>query len=437
MARYSVYMRRQENFYETVTDSKTRLRIVGKNTVVVDFASALAAGVKLYQWSHRGKGVIVNEFGVTIAAHLAQEYGFAEGEWTRIVANHNYTADNYTLRTMAGADNAAIPNVKHEFDAMGIPFHERIRYKNKHVTTALTVPRYDGKAPIVIQINEFLVQYVPTLLGVRKGVVVCKDGTPLKRYLLQRLDIGVDVAKYWAHTNIQDEFDLRFDTVTMTYMSRKIDRMRYHFVTDEDDEEYVVLEVREEAANTRFWWQADIDAKWRVPYGNTVHQPRVSYVIVDTDVFDRIDDVFYDDKHGEWMVRDSESNVLTDAGFIKPTQLKRLVANRAGLQIDNVFIQPELNARYKKAMECTAGLDSVEGRRAARIRARYENHSSLDGGKAMYSPARNVKRRQVIADKMYFCPSIYGGVGVWCFDMRKQSVRLRGITSPEQDNALT
>jgi len=430
-------MRRQENFYETVNDSKTRLHIVGKHTIIVDFSSALTAGVKLYQWSNRGKGVIVNEFGGTIAAHFAQEYGFIEGEWTRIVANHNYTADNYTLRTMAGAAITDTVPVKHEFDDMGVPFHERIRYKNKHQTMALTVPRYDGKAPIVIQINEFLVQYVPTLLGMRKGVVVCKDGTPLKRYLLQRIDIGVDVTKYWAHTNIQNEFDLRFDTVTMTYIARKMDRMRYHFITDDYDDEYVVLEVREEAANARFPWKAEAEAQWRLPFGYTVKVPRVSYAIVDTDVFDRIDDVFYDDANTEWMVRDSESNVLTDAGFIKPTQLKRLVANRAGLQIDNIFIQPELNARYKKAMECTAGLDSVEGRRAARIRARYENHSSLDGGKAMYKPARNVKRRQVVADKMYFCPYIYGGVGVWCYDMRKQSVRLRGITAPEQDNAVT
>jgi hypothetical protein len=200
---------------------------------------------------------------------------------------------------------------------------------------------------------------------------------------------------------------------------------------------YVVIETQENTFNNRFRWLPDINDKWRIPYGHTIKERRVAYVVVDEDVYERMDDVFYDDISREWMVRDCESNDLTDGGFIKPTQLKRLVGKLAGLQVDNVYIAPELNSRYAAAMNCTADLTTAEGRRAARTRAMYENHSSLDRGNAMYKPAKLVKRRHVVADKQYFCTSIYGGVGVWCCDMRKCSVRLRGITAPEQDNAST
>ena len=443
-------MQRQSNRYERLADDKYVLHIGGKTPVSCVFNEDVYNNVKAFNWSHRGKGVIKNNFDETLGAVVAFTYGYDSFNWTRKVSNDDYTASNFCTReeqasctpTIApeelaerirlGKDEA----YNKKFDPKGVPFMARVKYGTKYECVKLPIPRFDSLSDVTILINKFLIQYVPVTVGLKNGIVVCKDGTPLKVLLLEKLGIDVNVRKYWAHVHIQNEFDLRIDPNDTTYVSRRMDRVRTHFITDSDDgERYVVIEIQENMYNNKFRWLADISAKWRVPYGFTIKEPRVSYVIVDEDVYERIDEVFWDDRAQEWFVRDCESTDLTEAGFIKPTQLKRLVASMSGLQIDNVYIAPEINPKYKLAMDSTADLTTPEGRKAARRRATYENHSSLDSGQAMYKPAKLIKRRHVVADKQYFCTSIYGGVGVWCFDMRKCSVRLRGITAPEQDTA--
>lgn len=444
-------MQRQSNRYERLADTRYVLHIGGKTPMRCVFGEDVYHNVKVFNWSHRGRGVIKNEFNETFGAVVAYTYGYDVWDWTRKVANDDYTAGNFCLRSEQehNTDVTADATIKKrndsmrllwakQYDPMGVPFMERVKYKTKYECDIVTIPRFDSLSDIKIHINRFLVQYIPVTVGMKNGAIVCKDGTLLKVLLLEKLGVEINVRRYWSNTNIQDEFDLRIDPNDTTFCSRNIDRVRHHYICDTDtgvDERYVVIEVRENVYNNRFRWMAGHDDKWRLPYGHTVHEPRVSYVVVDEDVFERIDETFYDDRAQEWLVRDSESMDLTETGFVKPIQLKRLVAEMAGLNINNVYIQPELNSKYKKALECTADLTTPEGRKAARRRYLYENHASIDSGQAMYKPAKLVKRRQVVADKQYFCTSIYGGVGVWCFDLRKCSVRLRGIQAPEQDNA--
>ena len=449
-------MQRQSNRYEKLSDHRYTLHIGGKIPVQATITVDIYDIIKVFNWSHRGRGIIKSDFNETLGSVVAFTYGYDADNWTRYSANDDYTASNFAARNeqvereveepLSAEELHRIRQERFEkrcakkYDPMGVLFMERAKYRTKNEYTTITVPRFDNISTIHITINLFLIQYVPVTLGLRNGVIICKDGTPLKVLLLEKLEIGINVRRFWASVSIQDEFDLRVDGTDLTFMSRNIDRVRYHFIDgEEDDESYVVVEVREDTRNNRFRWMPDVEAKWRIPYGHTINEPRVSYVIIDEDVYERADEIFWDDRDQEWMVRDmavEDSSKFTVKGFVKPTQLKRMVAEMSGLQINNVYVQPEVNSRYELAMNCTAGLDTKEGRTAARRRYKYENHSSVDKGQRMYKDARHVKRRHVVADKQYFCTSIYGGVGVWCFDMRKQSVRLRGIQAPEQDKAL-
>jgi len=444
-------MNRQSNTYRTFPPNVMRLTIGSKVPTVVTFDMAFSTDVMLYKWSYRGKGIIVNEFGVTLCNFLAECYGYSEG-YTRKVANGDYTADNYAYREAAAAEaykaNATKiaatreANKNKVFDDMGVPYFPREKYKNKYECITLNIARVGPKGlqvgTVSIQVNKFIQQYIPTKVRVENGIVVCLDGTYLKVLILEKLDADANVRRNRALVNLLDEFDLRVDPGDMTFVSRYMDRMRFHNIIDPDDgEEYTVIEVQENTSHGhQFCWQpSDTETHWKLPFDFTIKQKRVCYIVVDTDIADRCDDVWYDDRSSDWRVRDSDSNKLDDSGFIMHTSLKRMVMASTGTQIDNICVAPRYNIKYQKALDCMADLSTAEGRRAARIRARYENHMAAEGGQAMFTAPKRVLRRQVIADKQYFCSSIYGGVGVWCFDMRRRSVRLRGITAPEQDKA--
>ena len=119
----------------------------------------------------------------------------------------------------------------------------------------------------------------------------------------------------------------------------------------------------------------------------------------------------------EWLCYEENPKEYRESNIPKARPLKRVVAEAAGMQCDNVFVNAILSYRYKKALECNADLTTEEGRRAARIRYRYENRMTTQ---RMGTDSKLQRRRQVIADKTYFCKSIYGGVGVWCADLRKR-----------------
>jgi hypothetical protein len=444
-------MNRQSNTYRNLPPNVVRLTIGSKVPTVVTFDMAFIADVKLYKWSYRGKGIIVNEFGVTLCNFLAECYGYSEG-YTRKVANGDYTADNYAYREAAAAEaykaNAAKiaatreANKNKVFDDMGVPFFPREKYKNKYECITLNIARVGPKGlqvgTVSIQVNKFIQQYIPTKVVIVDGVPTCLDGTQLKVLILEKLDADVNVRAHKVLSRLQDEFDLRVDPGDMSFVSRRMNRQRHHHIVDDDDgEEYTVIEIQEcmSMPLNFFWRPADAETKWRIPATATVNEPRTYYIVVDSDIAERCDEVWWEDRSSDWRVRDADSTKLDNKGFIAHTSLKRMVMASTGTQIDNIYMAPRYNIKYQKALDCMADLSTAEGRRAARIRARYENHMAAEGGQAMFTAPKRVLRRQVIADKQYFCSSMYGGVGVWCFDMRRQSVRLRGITAPEQDKA--
>jgi hypothetical protein len=430
-------MKRTENTYE-IDGKRVKLTIGGVHAI---FELALLPLIKTYHWCYRGKGVIKNEFGETLCGRIAMLYNFDADEYTRRVCNDDYTYDNYTTRTAAAIGRISgtlthvahvvhVPHDRTPHDDMGVPRLQRIKYTNKYQCETVTLAVKTGgtiNGTINVKINTFCRRYIPSIVRVSdfrgKPDVLTVSGLPLRIWLQEELDEEADIRDKYGITVREDPFDFRVDPNDLTYIARREDRIRYHYIDDG-----IVLEIQENYHNTFRGWPA-VQAEshqFRVPVCNTKHKPRRLFIIIDERVLDYIEKVWYNPHIDEFLVWDRLSKVD------KKRPLKRLVCEVAGIRTENVYIAPRLNTRYKDAMEKSVDVSTQEGILAARRIAHYENklHTSNRGN--MFTKPRYIKRMKILAEKEYFCTEIYDGVGVWCLDMRAASLRLPGSQAPER-----
>lgn len=434
-------MRRQENNYIYTSAEYVRLTISGKNTYNITFDSIAYDDVRIYKWSHRGKGIFINEFGETIGAFLAEIYGYEPGTWTRKTADLDYTSSNFVHKDEAVYEvPERVSAASKPYDDMGVANLSRLKYRTKYECVDLQVVTVNPSQPtVIIKINKFAAQYVPSKLRIIEGEPHCLDGRALKNHILNMVNAEYDHIKYISYTKLCDPYDLRLDPNDLTYVNRNVDRTRFHFFTDEEAEEpeLCVVEFQENTrSGARFFWQpANTEQKWRMPMWHTQFQPRVSYCVINADLAERIDDIYWDDKAGDWYMRDIDKGVVDErTGLIKPEQVKRVVAKSAGHQLENIYFPPRHTQRYQQALEAGFDVTSKEGLRAARRRARYENKiDSGDKRGGMFTKPKYLKRKKVEANGTYFCTAIYGGVGIWCADLRRESVYIPGYQSPDKD----
>lgn len=441
--------------YVQIDDEHMALQIqsnMSGKTYEAIFDADLYYLIKLYKWKNRGKNVILNEFGVTLANFIADKIGYDSGEWVRKANNNDFRTSNYTTKLDAivpekVAATAALrvarrkeELAKRGFDPCGVALCERVKYKTQNECVDLKLSVIGSEYTITIQINKFLIQYVPTKIRMIDGVVCCPDNTPLKIVLFEKVwdedDVDMHPRRFPSITWLHDELDLRIDTGARRLVSHVEDVLRYHYVHDDDtDEDLVVIEAIERRSLTRFNWVPTGDL-FKLPNSVFSYEgmPRVAYVVVDEDVADLIASVRYCGTREEWLCYEENPKAFRESNIPKARPLKRVVAEAAGMECDNVYVNATLSLRYKKALDCNADLTTPEGRRAARIRYRYENRMTTQ---RMGVDGYLQRRRQVIADKLYFCPYIYGGVGVWCADLRKRSVRLKGIQEPQVYNGMS
>lgn len=433
-------MRRLQNTYNTV-ENKTTLTIgEGTNAVTAVFDACWLDDVKLYHWSHRGKGIIKNEYNETLTARIASLYGFDIDEYTRLKANNDYTVDNITSKSIAGAiHRASVPYtpiqiVKRErtpHDDCGVERLQRVKYKNKYQCERVTLNvSTNGKivGTVTIKINTFCRPYIPTVVRIGtfwgKQDVLTMSGLPLRIWLLEELDEEIECRQEFGKTMREDPLDFRLDPNDLMYVSRKAGQIRYHYLDDG-----VVLELRDAGADAHQPWpvvQAD-GHRFRIPLDRTVDEPRRIFVIIDDVMLDHADKIWYNPWNDDFMVWDKLGERHT---------LKRFVCKVMGIKTENIYFAPRLNARYKQALEAGFDPNTPVGLKMARRIAHYENklHTSNRGN--MFTKPKYIRKKKVLAELDYFCTEIYDGVGIWCADLRAQSLRIPGLQDPKNDRTL-
>jgi len=399
--------------------------------------------IKLYHWSDKGKNGIVSEHGVSLAAMLADEYGYRPRNWRRVDTNStSYLKDNFANRL--AASGSAVKNwvsIRDKIKAQHIPtarvqeFFPHKKWKNKHEIVTLVVQIVHGSTvlqSINIQINAYLQQFMPKKVTINGDNLTLFSGCRLDHHILRSVGSVPDDAKRpeFGLTSRSSFYDYRIDPSSGAFVSTAKTHYRYHSIVV-DGSRCVVVERFEcadaIAAHPTWGWLPEKFIQPRVP---TDGPWRISYVMLDADLapklraMNEVDDElcpFYAADDGEWYIYAKKLNNIGECD-VKRHQLKRAVLEVSGVQTTNQYFPPRMTRLYAKALAAAEASDGYG--RADQVRAKYENATGESRYK-MFTEPKTIRRRIVVADREYFCTQIYGGVGIWVKDLRASSIRMK------------
>lgn len=402
-------MRRQKNVY-TIEGDVAQLACVDNSDVthLVVFPAEYVSIVRGSHWAYKGKNGIVNSFGTSIASIFAELYGFAKNTWKRIEPNEDHFKRNYTLKFVPEYVGLIPKTIIDHSDE----YFERVRWTSKYKCELLEVVVLRYGVPhgsIKILVNTYLRTAIPKYCKLKEtatGVeILCLNGEPLRTEILKAAMGSDDVKEFNRETFRPDVLDFRIDPNDNTYVSTNTSHIRVHRV-----DEGALLEVRERIDRTskERWVRTEgrTDNRFRVPVVPTMYEDRAFFVLVDDEVAERINDLWYNAMRDEVIVDDL---VTAEA---RP--LKYLVCDTMNIEYKNVYFAPRLTKRYLKA---TAHQESPKHRRRA---AKIEN--AIDNKLHMYTKPSYIKHVRMKFNTVGFNTTIYGGVGVYYIDCRADAL---------------
>lgn len=368
--------------------------------------------VAKFQWTYR-MGEIVSTLGFSFSTLISSFMKYT----TRRDDNEIYTADCYVGRSFTAEqmqkayDSNKTKYAKRISDVLAVKdsFFPKIRYKSKKEVVELPILIQNGRT-FTIKINAFLAQYVPKTcllvenrLHIRSENDVNEPSILLSSYIIQRLGQTHAPNK----TSLSDPTNYVMEIDTMVFEACNANRQRYFRYGD-----VAVLEL--ELRSFRSGWYPD-EVGWRYPALEDYEaETRYVWVAFDACFLDRLKESEYD-----WTVRVKETSfeiVYIEEGQVEVILLKRLLAQWSGYQLGMHIVPSRMNKLYKRAIES----DNYSKR------AKFENMTNDEkhGNRCLYTEAKKVKYRKVVAGCSLFVEEMNDGCGQWCIDMRKDSLMI-------------
>jgi hypothetical protein len=192
-----------------------------------------------------------------------------------------------------------------------------------------------------------------------------------------------------------------------------------------EDKECIVYEQidspKDSARFNWLWKQKDASEQFLVGENG---EWRRSFVIFDAKYLEALYKlspdliIYYKYYDQEWVISERSINSIGETE-IKESQLKRVLLRESGAKVDYEYFEPRMTKAYAAALKAAEASENFG--EADRRRAHFENATGEDKAKMFVKP-KVQHHRKIYAHRNYFCTEIYGGVGVWCKDLRCDSM---------------
>lgn len=422
-------MKRQTNTYSKPNDGKITLTIGAKTPVSAVFPAQELKELRLYKWSYRGKSGIFNELGVSLGAYLATIYGYSGRNWRRSDPNSNdYTPENYT--TPLAAAGMAVKNWR--------PIGADDRYKGGYVTQQqnyyppykyrsksecmefeVGVYKYKQKVGVVTLIaNTYLARHIPREARMGDNCFMLLDGTTrLQSHLANAAEITDSEDDVVLRSMVARYNMLDFRVADGQFVSTVHAHRRWHRC-EVEGVECIVMEHIETKKEIQEYMLRDPT----IPFITEGANRRHTYLLIERKYIEKLRDInpdlniFY--HHGKHEFYITEYIYENGVKVRKPRLVKRAILEASGVQTEGIYTPPRMTVAYEKALNAATSSESFGT--ADRRRAKFEN--SADG---MFTKPKYIERKVVVAEKNIFVGALYGGVGMWCKDMRSESIRFK------------
>jgi len=413
----------QQNRY-VIVDNVVELQCVQRDGSIISalFPREYYELVARYHWYMRGKYGIYNTTAGSLASFLAYHYCYLDNKWQRIEPNEDYFPRNFTKKVIKNAQTTGnIANIRRkpaeEYESQKFP---RVRWTNKYKCEQLELRvlhyGFPSKLKVKILINTYLRTYIPMYCVFSNSKLYTPTGIELAKLVLSAA-MGMpieEIPSIRAECNRNNQLDYRIDPNDNQFIAINKSIIRRHIV-----EEGVLLELRQRDDITNNPWVAtasDASRHFRLPQEATRYKDRVSYLLVDTEVADKIDNVWYDSMKNEFIVSDI---IVKDS---RP--IKFLVCDVFSIKYKNIYFQPRMKRRYAEAVKHAGDKGKYD-----RIIARTENNVNKSG----YTLPIYQTRRRMGFNVIGFNTTIYGGVGIHYLDCRASALNIKSVINPAND----
>lgn len=433
-------MKRQTNEYGLSGDVASLLIVQNNgNKQCLLFPSVYLDDVKRFHWSFKGKNGTFNEFNVSFAAYFANIYGYSDTNWRRKDPNSgSYFSDNYQEKLLThGKDvkNWSAITEENRFAGLQTEFFPRVKWRTKTQceTLELNVRAFwagNHSFKVCIKVNTHLRHHVPMHVKTMRGDNRLRmlDGKLLAAHIIENAGGVDDDAKRisGSYTNRGNELDYRVDPTTMCFANTKYSHRRVHRV-EVDGKPCAVIEVIDSPLDSNKWhwrWNGKRNIDEQFLCGESGGWRR-SYVLMDYVSFLAIEKlspelvVYYNYEDMEWFVHEPVIDPVSGFNNPKKHQLKRAILRAAGAKVDYEYFQPRMTKAYAAALKAAESSETFGI--ADRRRAKFENATGEDKAK-MFTAPKVSHFRHIYANKCYFESTLYGGVGIWCKDLRVDSM---------------
>ena len=427
------------NDYATVSDTNgfvTALYITrfNKTPIIVHFPSEFLAEIKMFHWSYRGKSGIFNDFNESLAGYLANTYGYKGRNWRRKdVSSRSYLPDNYTTKLQAsGVD---VKNWKpiatdNRFTGRVQAFYERIKWSSKYKCETLSVKV--GVYNVPIYVNSYLRHCVPTEADFKDGDLYLFDGTKLSNHIIINAGGGPEGETDRVgvtYTNRSNLLDYRVDPNVLRYSDEPYSHNRLHRTKIDGKDVVIYEQIDSPKDSVRFNWKwQPRDSSEAFLIGENGGWRR-SFVMFDAQYLDALYKlspalkIYYRSADQEWIVSEYSVNSIGETE-IKAHQLKRVLLSESGAKVSYEYFAPRLSKSYAAALKAVETKEGKDRLSALKTISKYENATTEEKGNRgkMFVKPKVQHHRKIYALRNYFCTDLYGGVGVWCKDLRCDSL---------------
>jgi len=429
-------MKRQTNAVFSATDVESHLIITQSsgNSVIAIFPTEFLAQIKQFHWSYKGKNGIFNEFNVSLAAFFAEVFGYTGRNWRRKdVLSARYFSDNYCVKLAVNGKD--VPNWKpiaaeNRYAGRVHTFYERIKWSSKLKCEKL--PIEVGPYTLYILVNAYLRQFVPKQADFHDDDLYMFDGTKLSKHIITNAGGGPDddTKRVGAtYTNRDNVLDYRVDPNTLRYVDTPYSHHRIHRIRVEDRDCVIYEQIDSPKDSGRFnwvWKAKDTNESFLVGESGGW---RRSFVMFDAQYLDDLYKlspdlvIYYKYYDQEWVITERSVNSVGETES-KEHQLKRVLLRAAGAKVDYEYFAPRMSKAYADALKQAETNEGEKRLAAYKTIAKFENATTAEKGNRgrMFVKPKVQHHRKIYAYRNYFSTEIYGGVGIWCKDLRCDSM---------------